>query len=361
MRRLDPQRFAGQVGGCEVGLYTLRSPQIEASWCNHGARLLQLIVPDREGRLRDVVLGHDSLAQLQGGMASMGAFIGRFANRIAQARYRRGGELHALPANDGPHCLHGGPQGSRHQVFEVLACDSQRLSLGWTFADDGFAGQVQLQVHHRLDGAALILEYSATVSAAATPLNFTSHPFFNLDGDVSPSALGHELQIDAEHFVPVGPDRIPLGHFEPVAGTAFDFRQMRPVSQALAQGHAQLRLGPVPGYDHAFVTASAGGLRRQARLRSPLSGIVMEVWSDAPGLQLFSSAAMDGSLPRHAGKHGRVHGSGAGLCLEPQHLPDAPNQPLWGPCIYEPGQTVRGQFQYRFSVDDSGEPSDSVA
>ncbi|MEI7786492.1 MAG: aldose epimerase family protein [Betaproteobacteria bacterium] len=357
MRRLDPDRFSGEISGLEVGLYTLRSPQIEASWCNHGARLLQLIVPDREGRLRDVVLGHDSLAQVQAGMASMGAFIGRFANRIAQARYACEGQTHALPANDGPHCLHGGPQGSRHQVFEVLASDSQGLSLGWTFADDGFPGQVALQVHHRLEGATLMLDYSAEVSGAATPLNFTSHPFFNLDGDASPSALGHELQIDAEHFVPVGPDRIPLGHYEPVAGTAFDFRRPRRVGQALTQGHAQLGLGPVPGYDHAFVTAPAGGLQRQARLRSPASGIVMEVWSDAPGLQLFSSAAMDGSLPRHAGKHGRVHGRGAGLCLEPQHLPDAPNQPLWGPCIYQPGQILRGQIQYRFSVDDSSNSS----
>lgn len=361
MQRLDPARFAGEIGGRSVSLYTLRSPQIEASWCNQGARLLQLIVPDRQGRPCDVVLGHDSLAQLQAGMASMGAFIGRFANRIAQARYACEGQVHTLPANDGPHCLHGGPLGSRHQVFEVLACDSQRLSLGWIFADDGFPGQVALEVHHRLEGASLLLDYSAEVRGAATPLNFTSHPFFNLDGDASPSALDHELQIEAEQFVPVGPDRIPLGHFEPVAGTAFDFRRPRRVSQALAQGHAQLSLGPVPGYDHAFVTPQpAGGLQRQARLRSPASGIVMEVWSDAPSLQLFSSAAMDGSLPRHAGKHGRVHGSGAGLCLEPQHLPDAPNQPLWGPCIYQPGQILRGQIQYRFSVDVSSDGSSGI-
>lgn len=353
MQRLKPERFIGQVGGRDVGLFTLRSSAIEASWCNHGARLLQLIVPDRAGRPCDVVLGHDSLAQLQDGMASMGAFIGRFANRIARARYTHRGQTYELPANDGPHCLHGGPRGSRHQVFNVLAFDSDRLILGWNFVDDGFPGRVELQVEHRLVGATLILDYLAVVSEAATPLSFTSHPFFNLDGTTSPSALEHELQIEAEHFLPVGHDRIPLGHFEPVIGSAFDFRRPRRVSDALAQGHAQGALGPLRGFDHAFVTSTAegSGLRRQARLRSPLTGIVMELWSDAPGLQLFSGAGMDGSLPRHAGKHGRIHRSGAGLCLEPQQLPDAPNQPLWGPCVVEPGEILQGTIQYRFSVD----------
>ena len=355
MRPLDPQRFEGQVGERLVGLYTLRSDQMQASWCNHGARLLQVLVPDRQGQWRDVVLGHDSLEQLQSGMASMGAFVGRYANRIAQSRLVIDGQTHRLPANDGPHCLHGGPGGSRHQVFDVLACSSERLSLGWTFLsrDDGFPGDVDLQLDCQLEGAILALNYRACVSGAATALNFTSHPFFNLDGDASASALDHELQIDADHFVPVSPDRIPLGHFAPVAGTAFDFRVPRVVRRALAQGHPQL--GPKPGFDHAYVTpVTAGGLRRQATLRSALSGIVMEVWSDAPSLQFFSSAAMDGSGPRHAGKHGRVHGSGAGLCLEPQHLPDAPNQPGFGPWLYRPGQCLSGQIQYRFSIDRTG-------
>jgi aldose 1-epimerase len=354
MRPLDPQRFEGQVGGRPVGLYTLRSHQMQASWCNQGARLLQLLVPDRQGQMRDVVLGHDSLEQLLSGMASMGAFVGRYANRIAQSRLVIDGQIHRLPANDGPHCLHGGPGGSRDQVFEVRACSGDRLSLGWTFLsrDDGFPGDVDLRLDCQIEGATLTLNYRAEVSGAATALNFTSHPYFNLDGDASASALDHELQIDADHFVPVSPDRIPLGHFEPVAGTAFDFRRPRVVRQALAQGHPQL--GPKPGFDHAYVTpVAAGGLRRQARLRSALSGIVMEVWSDAPSLQFFSSVAMDGSGPRHAGKHGRVHGSGAGLCLEPQHLPDAPNQPGFGPWLYRPGQCLSGQIQYRFSIDQA--------
>jgi len=349
--RLDPSRFAGQIQGREVGLYVIEGEDLSVAVCNHGARILQILTPDRQGQVQDVVLGHDSLPQLLAGMPSMGAFIGRFANRIAQARFAHGGRPWQLPANDGPHCLHGGPGGSRHQVFEVRACSGDRLSLGWTFLsrDDGFPGDVDLQLDCQIEGATLTLNYRAEVSGAATALNFTSHPFFNLDGDASDSALDHELQIDADQFVPVSAERIPLGHFEPVAGTAFDFRQPRVVRQALAQGHPQL--GPKPGFDHAYVTpVAAGGLRRQARLRSALSGIVMEVWSDAPSLQFFSSAAMDGSGPRHAGKHGRVHGSGAGLCLGPQHLPDAPNQPGFGPWLYRPGQCLRGQIQYRFSL-----------
>jgi aldose 1-epimerase len=258
-------------------------------------RLLQVLVPDRQGQMRDVVLGHDSLDQLQTGMPSMGAFVGRYANRIAHGRLVIDGQTHRLPANDGPHCLHGGPGGSRHQVFDVLSCSGDRLSLGWTFLslDDGFPGDVDLQLDCQLEGTTLALHYRARVRGAATALNFTSHPFFNLDGDASASALDHELQIDADRFVPVSADRIPLGHFEPVAGTAFDFRQPRVVRQALAQGHPQL--GTRPGFDHAYVTPlPGGGLQRQARLRSALSGIVMEVWSDAPSLQFFSSSAMDG-------------------------------------------------------------------
>ena len=357
--RLDPSRFIGRVHQRDVALCVLRNDHIELAVCNHGARILQLLVPDRAGVVRDVVLGHDSLAQLLAGMPSMGAFIGRYANRLAGAGFVIDGTRHPVPANDGPHCLHGGPAGSRHQVFDVLAHQAQRLCLGWTFrsSEDGFPGDVDLEVSYRLEGSAVVIDYRATVREAATPLSFTCHPFFNLEGEQSASALDHALQIEADRFVPVGADRIPLGRLEPVTGTAFDFRAPRTVREALAQDHPQLRLGPVPGFDHTLVTSLSDGLapstvRRQARLAAPHSGIVMEVWSDAPALQLYTCAPMDGSLPRHAGKHGRIHGRDAAVCLEPQRLPDAPNQPAFGPCVVMPGQTLPGRIEYRFGVQD---------
>lgn len=351
MRRLDPARFAGQSGGRHVGLFVIEGEGLSVALCNHGARILQVITPDRHGQLQDVVLGHDSLAQLREGMASMGAFIGRYANRIAQARFSHAGRPWQLPANDGPHCLHGGPAGSRHQVFDVLSHGSQHLRLGWTFRqdEDGFPGEVALQVDFRIEDRTLWIEHAAQVRGAATPLNFTSHPFFNLEGARSAHVLDHHLQIEAAHFLPVRPDRIPTGERRPVAGSAFDFRQARSLRDALAQADAQLQLGPAPGFDHCYVDDRPGFAWR-ARLRAPGSGIELQVGSDALGLQLFSAAAFDGSLPRHAGKHGRVHGPSAGLCLEPQGLPDAPNQPCFGRAVFEPGETVRGVMAYRFGV-----------
>jgi len=350
---LSPDAFVGRIEGQAVGLYRLQSTHLQAAFCNHGARLLELIVPDRLGQPRDVVLGHDSLQQLLLGMPSMGAFIGRYANRIAKSRFELGGREYRVPANEGPHCLHGGPAGTRHRVFQVGMHAQDRLQLHGRLrsADDGFPGDVDVVLEYRLEGARLILGYEATVTGAATPLSLTAHPFFNLEGHDADSALDHELQIVSDEFVPVDPARIPRGYFASVQDTAFDFRRPRSLRQALAQGHVQLEIGSVPGFDHAYRTRGpAGALHVQARLRAPGSGIVLELWADTPSLQFYSGAAMDGQLPRHAGKHGRVYRSGAALCLEPQQFPDAPNQPLFPSCICQPGDRVRGRIEYRFSV-----------
>lgn len=351
MQWLDPARFAGRLGGRELGLFVIEDPSLRVAVCNHGARILQVLTPDRRGGVQDVVLGCDSADQMLSGMASMGAFIGRFANRIACARFSWRGRAHRVPANDGPHCLHGGPAGSRAQVFDVRAHTPTQLSLGWTFleAEDGFPGDVALQVDYRVEGGALDIAYTASVERAATPLNFTSHAFFNLEGQGSRSALDHELQLAADRFLPVHPGRIPTGQMQAVADTAFDFRRARSLRQALAQGHAQLSLSEPAGFDHCFVDAGSGW-RRQASLSAPVSGIAMEVWSDALGLQLYSAAPMDGSLPRHAGKGGLAYGTSAGLCLEPQGLPDAPNQPGFPRAVFEPGEVLSGRIAYRFGL-----------
>lgn len=349
--RLDPARFSGRVQGREVGLFVIEGEDLSVAICNHGARILQLITPDRHGQLQDVVLGHDSLPQLLSGMPSMGAFIGRYANRVGQARFAHQGRSHLLPANDGPHCLHGGPGGSRHQVFDVLRHASEHLSLGWTFreAEDGFPGEVALQVDYRIAERTLWIDYGAQVQGAATPLNFTSHAFFNLEGAGCAQALDHELQIHAAQVLTVSAQRIPTGERRPVDGTAFDFRQPRSLRAALAQGDPRLQLGAVAGFDHCYVDERTGFAWR-ARLAAPGSGIAMDVGSDAPGLQLFSAAGFDGTVPRHAGKHGRLHGPSAAICLEPQGLPDAPNQPGFPRAVFEPGETLRGRIAYRFGV-----------
>lgn len=352
---LDPERFRGLVDGRQVRLLTLRSGRAQVAICNHGARLLQWCVPGDQGHGVDVVLGHDSLDQLRSGMSSMGAFVGRFANRIAHATYHHQGRVVVLPANDGPHCLHGGPGGSRHQVFEVVCVESDRAVLAWTFQShqDGFPGEVDLQVSYQLAPDRLTVSYTSLVRQAPSPLGFTSHPFFNLDGAGSGPIDDHVLQIDAPDYVPVDATRIPLGHLADVTGTPFDFRQPRRLGQAwLNASDSQLTLGATPGFDHAWSTPNpTRQLRRQARLCAHRSGLVLEVWSDAPSIQLYSGLAMDGSLPRHAGKNGQVYGRNAGLCLEPQNFPDAPNQPFAPNCIHAPGQGLRGRIEYRLGID----------
>lgn len=344
---LDPSRFAGTLNGRPLGLFRLRTPGgLHAAVSNHGARLLQLVVPGRGGQWHDVVLGYDHLQQMLEGMASMGAVIGRYANRIAQARFTLEGRTAHLPANDGPHCLHGGPAGCRHQAFEVLAHDPGRLALAWTFreADDGFPGDARLEVTYTLsDPGTLAIDWRAHALDRPTVVNITTHPFFNLEGQDCADVHGHRLTLDAAHYLPVDARRIPTGEMAPVAGTPFDLRAGRALGEALAALPS--------GFDHCYVFPSPqAGLRRLARAEAPGSGVVMETWSDAPGLQFFSSSGFDGSLPRHAGKFGRTYRREAAFCLEPQGLPDAPNQPHFPDTTLRPGQPRAGRIEYRFSV-----------
>lgn len=347
---LDPPRFAGEVAGRRVGLYSLGTPGgLQAAVCSHGARLLQLLVPGRGGARYDVVLGYDDLTQMLQGMPSLGAFIGRYANRIAGARFTLDGRTHALPANDGPHCLHGGPAGSRHQVFEVQAHAADRLVLAWTFrsAQDRFPGDLALRVTYALPSpATLAITWEAQALDQAGVANFTAHPYFNLEGAHAPHARDHEITIDATHYLPVDSHKIPTGEIAPVEGTALDLRAGMTLGQALA------RLPAGQGFDHCYVMAGNGTLRKMARAQALVSGVAMQVWSDAPGLQWFSASGMDGSLPRHAGKGGRAYGPEAGFCLEPQGLPDAPNQSAFPSAVLRAGETRRGRIEYRFSVAD---------
>ncbi|HYF17481.1 MAG TPA: aldose epimerase family protein [Ramlibacter sp.] len=336
---LDPAHFLDHDG---PGLFRLAADDgLQAAVSPHGARLLQLLVPDARGRLHDVVLGHDSLPQLRTGIASMGAFIGRFANRIGNARFGLDGRAWQLPANDGPHCLHGGPAGSRYQRFAVLSQAPEELVLAWTFreAQDGFPGDVALQVRYALEDGALVLAHEARVLRGPTVLNFTGHAFFDLDG--GGDVRGHRFTVDADRLLRVDAGKIPTGDVDAVQGTGFDLRRPRVLREALAATG-------LAGLDHCYVPGGSG-LRRMARVEAESSGLALEVWSDAPGLQVYTGAGLDGSLPRHAGKHGRTYGPHAGFCLEPQGFPDAPNHPHFPSATYREGETCRGRIEYRFS------------
>jgi aldose 1-epimerase len=319
---------------------------------NWGARIEQILVPDRNGALGDVALGYDSIAAAQAGQGSLGAFIGRYANRIANARFTLDGREHRLAANDSPHCLHGGLKGSRFQVFDARQEDEASVVMSYTFADgeEGFPGTLPLRVKYGVTGANEIsIEYEATAMDKATVANFTTHTFFNLAGHDRGDVLGHVLEVNADRFLPVDATLIPTGELRPAAGTPMDFTRPVKLGERIAADYEQLAIGH--GYDHHFVLKRDGdGLAFAARIHEPASGRVMEVWTTEPGIQVYSGNYLEGKRPRDVGKGGAVYAARAGFCLEPSRFPDSPNQPSFPTTALKPGERYAGKTVYRFSV-----------
>lgn len=333
MHTLDPDRFSGRVHGWPTGLYLLQHPDgMAVSISNFGAKILQVVVPDRHGRFDDVVLGYADLPGVLAGSPSLGAFIAPFAGRLAQARFPAQGRTWQVGANEGPHALHGGPAGSRHQVFQVQHHDalSLRLHLTLPAQQTGWPGTLALQLLYRLDSPfTLSLEYEAQALDGDCPVSLTTHAFFNLGGAAHPTIDRHWLQLWADDWLSTDADQVVTGERRPVAGTDADLRQPRPLAD----------LGQV---DRAYVltpTAVPGQARLCARLGCEETGRVMETWSTEPVLQFYTG---DKLSPPHRPR--------AGLCLEPQHFPNAPNCPAFPQQVARPGQPVRGVTRYRFGV-----------
>lgn len=344
--RLDPARFFGEVGGEPVALFRLRHASgMEVAVCNLGAKVLQIIVPDRDGVLGDVALGYHSLAALQAGAPSMGAFIGRVAGRIALARYTLDGTEYTLGANAGPHSIHGGPNGSRHRVFSAHhdAPDSLTLRLRFEPSVDGHPGTIDLTLSYRLtDDHTLVVEHEAVAvcpASPASPASFTPHIFFNLDGPGNTLIDEHRLQVFAEQVLAADADNVATGERLALDGHALDLRSGR-------------RLGDLPGIDHAYEVAPArsGALRRVARAHSPASGRSLDVWTTEPVMQVYTAGALGSGATPDIGKHGVVHRPRAGLCLEPQQYPNAVNCPSFPLLRVAMGQPYRARTEYRFGV-----------
>jgi aldose 1-epimerase len=342
--------FGTTPAGDAITLFTLRGPRgHEAALCTHGGILVRYLAPDRTGRPGDIVLGYDHLADYLRYNPFFGCLVGRYANRIAGARFTLDGRTHPLAANDGPNCLHGGRRGFdqaawRPEVLVGPAGPVLRFSHLSPDGDEGFPGTLRVTADHELaDDGTLRFTLTATTDAP-TVVNLTQHTYFNLGN--TPDILGHELQLDAEHFLPVDANLIPTGERRAVAGTPFDFRRPAAIGARIAADDAQLRLGR--GYDHTYIPGQpADTLARHGRVRDPASGRTLEVWSTAPGVQFYSGNFLDG---RQAGKGGRAHGLRAGLCLEPQAFPDSPNQPAFPSCVLRPGATYRHVIEYRPGV-----------
>lgn len=346
---LDPAAFRGEIDGAATALWTLTGDGgVTVSLCDFGARIVQILAPDRQGRMGDVVLGYDSLAAIQGGQPSMGAFIGRFANRIAQGRFTLDGVERRLARNGGAHHLHGGLKGSRFRVFDAerLAPGTVRMSLTYADGEEGYPGELCSSILYRLDGDTLRLEYEATTNRR-TVVNFTGHAFFNLAGQGT--ILDHQLTMNARSFLPIDPTALPTGEIRAVSGTPFDFTHPQPIGARIETDDEQLRFAD--GYDHTLVIDKAAGeFGVVAVVEDPATGRRLEVSSTEPGAQLYSGNALTGAAPRDLGKGDVPFQRRGGFCIEPQRFPDAPNQPHFPSTVLEPGAVFRGVIAYRFSA-----------
>ncbi|WP_050627127.1 aldose epimerase family protein [Bradyrhizobium viridifuturi] len=339
--------------GTTVERVTLRGAQgFEAAILPFGATLQALRTPDRDEHCDDVVLGHDEFDGYLAQRKFFGATIGRYANRIAAARFMLDGEAVTLEANNGPNALHGGPQGFDRRLWRIVELSDEPgptlvLERESPHGEEGYPGTLQTRVTYCVRAPMeLSVTYEAT-SDRPTYLNLTNHSFFNLDGARSGrQILDHRLTIASDHFLAVDATAIPLpGPPRPVDGTPFDFRKPTAIGARIRMNDEQLRLGR--GYDHNFCLASGTGLHFAARLEAPHSGRVMELFTDQPGLQFYSGNFLDGST---AGKGDRLYRQSDALCLEPHAWPDTPNRPDFPSARLDPGQIYRRSIVYRFST-----------
>jgi aldose 1-epimerase len=331
----------GDVGGTSVQIYTLTNVHgIEARIMTYGATLVSLKTPDRVGKLKNIILGFDSLDSYAAGVPYFGATVGRYANRIAGGRFELDGKSYQLPQNNGPNSLHGGNRGFDKRVWKAETIEaptgpSLRLTYVSASGEEGYPGELTAHATYRLDNNdTLVIEYEATTSAP-TPINLANHAYFNLTGDPERAILDHILVINADRYTPVDASLIPTGELRAVAGTPFDFREPHSIGSRINENDDQLRLGR--GYDHNWVLKKSGSdsLTLAAVLSDPGSGRVVEIRTTQPGLQFYSGNFLDG---RPAGI-GAVFKHRTGLCLETQHFPDSPNQPSFPSTILRPGQT----------------------
>lgn len=346
---LDPADFNTVIDGKPVALYTLKNAAgMEVCITNFGGRIVSLMVPDRNGELRDVVLGFNNIADYQNVPSDFGASIGRYANRIDHGRLVIDGDTVQLPQNNFGHCLHGGPAGWQYKVYEARQLDDKTLELYMDSpdGDENFPGHVKAKVTYNLtDDNAIVIAYEATTDAP-TVVNMTNHSYFNLSGDPTRTILDHLLTVDADSYTPVDSTYMTTGEIAPVEGTPMDFRTETAVGARLHENNEQLK--NANGYDHNWVLATAGDAERTAaRLVSPETGICLTVRTTEPGLQIYTGNFLDGTIK---GKKGIVYNPRTAICLETQHYPDSPNKPQWPSTLLRPGETYESLCIYGFSI-----------
>jgi aldose 1-epimerase len=338
--------------GAAVEIYTLKDEKIEVRIMTYGGEVLSVKVPDRTGKAEDVVLGFDDPTGYYENTHSksasfFGPIVGRYANRIAHAKFALDGKEYTLTKNNGDNTLHGGPNGFHNHIWAgKIITDGVELKYLSKDGEEGYPGNLSVTVRYTLSGGDLKIEYSATTDKD-TVLNLTNHSYFNLSGEGKGTILAEQVKLNASRFTPVDSGLIPTGELRSVVGTPFDFLKPHAVGERINADDEQLHLGH-DGYDHNFVIDGGGkGLTEAAEVYDPASGRVLEVLTTEPGVQFYTANFLDGSIK---GKDGVAYPRNAALCLETQHFPDSPNHPDFPTTVLKPGSEFRSTTVYRFSV-----------
>ncbi|HEY1657011.1 MAG TPA: aldose epimerase family protein [Candidatus Sulfotelmatobacter sp.] len=347
--KVTSESWGKMPDGTAVEIYTLSAGVYEAQIATYGGVLVSFKAPDRNGKVGDVVLGFDGLdgyvANFNGSAdAFFGAIIGRYANRLAKGSFTLDGQKYSLPRNNGENTLHGGPHGFNNVVWNAKAIPGGvELTHLSKDGEAGFPGNLSAMVRYTLEKSELRIEYSATTDKD-TVVNLTNHAYFNLTG--SGDILNHQLTLHASRFTPIDAGLIPTGELKPVDGTPFDFRKPTAVGARINANDEQLHLAH--GYDHNWVLDSTGRkVTEAAEVYDPVSGRVLTVLTDQPGIQFYSGNFLDGSIKGKGGVPYQLH---AALCLETQHFPDSPNHPDFPSTELKPGQRYHTVTIYRLST-----------
>lgn len=337
--------------GAAVEVFTLKDEKLEVQIATYGGEVLSIKVPDRDGKVADVVLGFDTPAGYyensnSKSAAFFGPIVGRYANRIAHAKFTLDGKEYTLAKNNGDNSLHGGPTGFHNRMWAgKIIPDGVELTYLSKDGEEGYPGNLSVAVRYTVKGNELKIEYGATTDKD-TVLNLTNHSYFNLAGQGNGTILQEQLQLNASRFTPVDSGLIPTGELKPVAGTPFDFVKPHTVGERINADDEQIKLGH--GYDHNFVIDGGGkALTKAAEVYDSGSGRVLEVLTTEPGVQFYTSNFLDGLIK---GKQGIAYPRNGALCLETQHFPDSPNHPAFPTTQLKPGEKFHSVTVFRFST-----------
>ena len=351
---LKRENFQAVVQGKETDLYTLtNSNGMEVSITNYGGAIMAIMVPDWEGKMANVIQGHDSIQNvINSPEPFLSTLVGRYGNRIAKGHFIMNGKDYSLAINNGPNHLHGGPTGFHARVWDAEQINEHELVLRYISAyyEEGFPGELHMNVKYSLtEDDELIIDYRGTTNKK-TPVNMTSHGFFSLAGiaNPTPEALNNILTINADFFIPIDETSIPTGEILKVEGTPFDFRTPHAVGERIGDTSNQQIVNGT-GYDHCFVLnkREPGELSYAVKCVEPNNGRKMEMWTTEPGVQFYSSNWLNG----FAGNGGATYPKYSALCFEAQHFPDSPNRAYFPSCILKAGDIYRQKTVYKFGIE----------